>query len=58
MTKVLDDEAVARAFRAAERDLAEGRPDTLAGRFNPAPASYETAEQPAAPKKPRRRVAA
>lgn len=54
MTKVLHDEAVARAFRAAERDLAEGRPDTLAGRFNPAPASYDTPAPEPAPKKRRR----
>lgn len=35
MTKVLDDAAVERAFRAAERALAQGEPDTLAGRFAP-----------------------
>ena len=35
MTKVLDDAAIERAFRAAERALAEGDPDTLAGRFSP-----------------------
>lgn len=37
MTQVLDDHAIERAFRAAERALAAGDPDTLAGRFAPKP---------------------
>lgn len=35
MTKVLDDETIARAFRAAESRLAARDPDILAGRFSP-----------------------
>jgi hypothetical protein len=35
MTKVLDDAAIERAMRAAERALASGDPDTLAARFRP-----------------------
>ena len=59
--KVLDDEAIARAFRAAERDLAEGRPDTLAGRFSPAPPAEQDkrpSQAPAARRKQRRTAAA
>lgn len=35
MTKVLDDEAVALAFRDAGEAVRSGDPDTLAGRFSP-----------------------
>lgn len=38
MPKVLNDEAVARAFRKAGEAVRAGDPDTLAGRFSPRPA--------------------
>ena len=47
MTKALDNAAIDRAFRAAERALAQGDPDTLAGRFSP------TQPKAAAPEKKR-----
>ena len=37
MTKVLDDEAGALAFREAGEAVRSGDPDTLAGRFLPKP---------------------
>lgn len=37
MTKVLDDEAVALAFREAGEAVRSGDPETLAGRFSPKP---------------------
>lgn len=49
MTKVLDDDAIARAFRAAERRLAAGDPDTLAGRFSPPPPESEPVKATAPP---------
>ena len=55
MTKVLDDEAIARAFRAAQRALAAGDPDTLAGRFVPPRPERPEAITPAEPH--RRRTA-
>ena len=48
MTKVLDDAAIARAFRAAERRLAARDPDTLAGRFSPRPTAEEARQDEAA----------
>lgn len=54
MTKVFDDEAVARAFREASEALRRGDPDTLAGRFAPHPQE----PRPAAPTAPPRQRAA
>ena len=46
MTKVLDGPLMARAARDAERALAAGDPDTLAGRFSPMPVTAQVAEAP------------
>lgn len=42
MTKVFEDEMVAKAFRDASEALRRGDPDTLAGRFSPKPSTAET----------------
>ena len=46
MTKVLDESLLVRAAREAERALAAGDPDTLAGRFSPNPVPAQIAEPP------------
>ena len=54
MSQVFDDALLQRAAREAARALAEGDPDTLAGRFSPHPQE----PRPAAPAEPPRKRAA
>jgi hypothetical protein len=56
MTEVLDKKRIQRAMKRAAEALAQGDPDTLAGRFNPGPIQVRGKhdEQPPEPRLVRR----